>query len=583
MNYSPIQFHKKNSRQGGYALITALIFFLTATSAVIAAISDAVFRETKTVRNESLSKQSYFSSESGAEDVAYRIKNRRIFDSVENYSFASTTVTVTMTTLANGSKNVVGAADSSGTKRSVTFNLDQGTGVSFPYALQSGIGGIDLAGGSIISGDIYTLGSIRGCGTCTVTGSAVAAGKSTSNIDQDNSSPSTPAQSISFGTSNSTQDISQSFRVSDNLSLTGLQLYVKKTGNPSNATINITTDNGGRPSTTILASGTLSSSLVTSAYAWMDITLTANPLLSSGTTYWIVIDANSSASNYYVAAANSSYGNGTAKIGRYGNDSWGDTTPSNLDAYFKISIGRNEQGIAGDNSMNPIPVGSAYSYNASYVNSTGPLYCQVGTDNNKICDTTRGDPPTESYPITDAAINFWKDEASASVYNGNYAVGGAGATIGPKKIVGNLSIVGGGTLQISGAVWVTGSITIDGGSFIVPANSTESYVIVTDGTITLTGGSEILGNSGSHILLVSTSTADPAVSINGGANDTVVFTPYGGLSVTGGGHVKAASALHISASGGSEIVYTPDVSMMNLTTQVTETTPFVIKSWKETE
>ncbi len=582
-NFTKSRIKNRNTRNtGGYALITALIFFLTATMAIIAGLSDAVFREVRTVRNESLSKQSYFTSESALEDATYRIKNGKNIGSSESLTLATSTATTTITTNEDDSQTIVSASDVSGIKRTTSLVLKEGTGVSFAYAIQGGFGGVDMSGGSSITGDVYTTGSIRGCGSCTISGEAVAAGKSTSALDQDsNSLPSTPTQSIIFGNTSGTQDVAQSFMISSSLSIINLQLYIKKVGNPANATVKITTNNAGSPSNTILASGTLSSSLVPTSYGWMDITLTANPLLSSGTIYWIVIDGSNNSSNYYTIAANSTYTNGQAKIGKY-NNSWNNTSPSGLDAYFKLYTGTNEQGITGETQFNRLSVGQSYSYSASYVSSSGALYCQVGVQNNKSCDTSRTDPALEEYPVPDDEINDWKDEAGSNVYNGNYSVGWAGATLGPKKINGNLTVSGGGTLRVSGTLWVTGTVTINGGAYVRPNDNTKSYVILADGVITLSGGAQILGNTDSHILLLSLGSLDPAISINGGASDTVVFAPNGGLFISGGAHVKAGSAKHISIDGGANITYDPDLSDLNFSSGLPNM-GFQIKSWKETE
>jgi len=561
--------------------MTALMFFLTAGVVIVGGIADAVAREIVTVRNESNSKQSYFTSESGLEDAIYRVKYGKQLSGTETLSIGSSTATTVITTAADGTKQIDATSTLSSTIRTTEASLQTSSGTSFPFALQGGIGGIDMNDGEI-TGDIYTTGSIRGCGSCTISGSATAAGISTSNVDQDNSSPSTPTNSINFGNSNSSQDIAQSFSVSQSLSFTDLKIDIQKVGNPSNATIKITTDNSGKPSSTILASGTLSSSLASTTYAWMDIALTANPVLTSGTTYWIVIDANTNSSNYYTAAANSGAYSGTALVGKYGG-SWTSTSPSNLDMYFKVSIGTNEEGIAGESQFNRLTVGSAYAYNASYVNSSGALYCQVGTQNNKTCDTSRGDPAVQSDPATDGDISSWKSTAASGGTNeGDYTVGYAGATLGPKKIHGNLSVAGGGTLIVSGTIWVTGNVTINGGSTVSPQGTGQSFAIIADGTVTLSGGASITGNSNGHILIVSTSTADPAITLNGGANDTVIYVPHGGFYLSGGATAKAAAAKHITMDGGSDLIYDPSISNLNITSGSSGTS-FGIKTWKETQ
>ncbi|HVT75327.1 MAG TPA: choice-of-anchor R domain-containing protein, partial [Candidatus Paceibacterota bacterium] len=529
--------NKMDRGQGGFALMTALVFVLVGGAVIIGGIADAVNREVKTVRNESNSKQSYYTSESSLEDSIYRIKNSKQISSVETLAIGTTRATSTITTIGTD-KQIDSVSDVIGTNRTTQATLDITAGVSFPFVLQGGGGGVDLNSGSV-TGDIYTTGSIRGCGFCSISGLATAAGGSSADLDQDNSSPSTPTLSISFASTSAAQDFAQSFTVSQSLSIADLQMYIKKVGNPSNATIRLVTNSSGSPSSTVLASGTLSASLVSTTYSWEDITLTANPILTAGTTYWIVIDANNNASNYYVIAANNNaYSSGVAKLGKY-STSWNATSPATLDGYFRAYIGTNEASIEGTDGYTGFTVGSAYGYNVANTTVTGSLYCQTGSDNNKSCDTSRADPAVQSYPASDSTITGWKNTAVAGgSYSGNRSVDWAGATIGPQKISGNLSVSGGGTLLVSGMIWVTGNVTINGGATVSPQDPTKSYAIVADGTISLSGGANITGGSGGHILLVSTNTADPAITINGGANDTVVFVPNGGLLITGGATAK---------------------------------------------
>jgi hypothetical protein len=481
---------------------------------------------------------------------------------------------------AGGTTEIVSEADASGTKRTTMITLTHDGGISFPYALQAGVGGIDMYGNSRAIGDIYTTGSIRGCGGCVVTGMAVAAGRSTADLEVDNDTTSSPANTISFGNANSTQDLAQSFTVSESLSLIKIGLYIKKTGNPANATIRIVSDDSGSPSASVLASGTLSSSLITSAYSWQEISFTANPVLTEGTAYWIVVDANTSSSNYYVIAANSAYPGGQAKVGRYNNSTWNATSPSGLDSAIRVYIGSNEEGISGEGESSRLTVGSGYSYQASYVEATGALYCQIGVSNNKSCDTSRTDPVLEEDPVNNTAVALWKAEASESVYDGDYTISGSDdVTLGPKKITGDLHVSG--TLRVSGTIWVVGNVILDGSSQTMPDES-DNYVLLVGGTLSLSGSAEILGSSGSHILITSTSSADPAVTIAGGADDTVIAVPNGGLRVEGTGKVNVAAAKHITLDGSAQIEYDPDVSRFDIESGSTEG-EFQLKSWKETQ
>jgi Flp pilus assembly protein TadG len=575
--------HTYRGKQGGYAVMTALLFFVASTAAVVASLSDGALREVRIVRNESFSKQSYYASESAAEDAVYRIKNSLPLGPTEILTLASSSASVSITDNPDGTKTVRSDGDAGGTKRTTELALEVNDTMSFPYALQAGTGGIDMDGSSQIEGDIYTTGSIRGCSSCRVTGMAVAAGVSSNILSEDNSTPIPPVSSVVFGNANGTQDFAQSFTVSDAISLMSIELYVRKVGNPANATIRITTDNAGKPSTTVLASGTLSSSLVSTSYDWEAISLTANPVLSTGTTYWIVVDANTNASSYYTIAANSAYVNGGAKVGRHNTQTWNATVPSNLDGYIKVYIGTNEDGVTGESEWNRLSVGSAYAHDVSFVNATGVIYCQTGVSNNKSCDTSRADPVIESNPVSESDIDSWETEASVSTHSGNYSIGGSSTgTLGPKKITGNMTVGDSATLNIAGTIWVQGNLSVGGSARIHPSNSTENYIILVNGTVSLGGSAQIFGSASSHIVIVSTSIADPAITISGSADDTVVSAPNGGLLVEGSGKVNVAAAKHISLTGSAQIEYDPSALDIDLTGGSGGGT-FDVHSWKEVE
>jgi len=577
--------NKAHRTQGGYAVITALLFFLASTAAVVASLSDGALREVRVVRNESFSKQSYYASESAAEDAAYRIKNNKSIGPSETVTLASSSAAVTIVDNADGTKTVRSEGDAGGTKRVTELNLNVGTGLTLNYALQSGVGGVDLLSGVEVHGDIYTTGSINGCGGCSIIGSAIAAATSSLSLNQSNTTPDPATQGITFGNSTANQDMAQSFVPSANLSLMQLELYVKKVGNPTNATIKVTAETGGKPNFyNPIASGTLSSSLVSTSYSWIEIPLTAAPVLTAGNTYWIVIDGNANASNYYIAGANTNYANGQAKVGRGDvNNGWNNTTPSGLDAYFKAYLSSADIGISGVDQYNTMSVTTAYANQVSFVNAAETIYCQIGGNNNKACDTSRSDPAVVPMPVPDDAIAAWKAEAVAGgTTSSNVTVGWAGATLGPKKIVGNLAVNGGGTLRVSGTLWVTGTITLDGGSTISSADSSKSFVVISDSTISLTGGAKVTGGVNNHIMLLSTSTADPAVTISGGGSDTIASSPYGGILFTGGADVSAGVAKHITISGGAEVEYNSDFANLNFSSGSSGTV-FNIKSWKEAQ
>lgn len=567
--------------QGGYALVTALIFFLAATTAVLAGLSDSVLREVRVIRDESVSRQSYFASESALEDALYRMSVGKQVELAGVLAVASSTASYTVTYMQDGTKQVYSRAVFDGAERNTLAVVDSGINASFEYAIQTGSGGIDLSSSQII-GSAYTTGSIRSLGFSGISGDAIAAGTSYSSVDRVNDQPIPASNSLTFGNSNVTQDAAQSFTVTRSLSVTGLQVFVKRTGSPANVTVRIVEDEGGKPGGATLTSGTLSSSLVGVTYSWVDIALSSNPVLVTGDTYWIVFDNNTNSSAYYLLAANTAFAEGQARIGRYDADTWYETSPSGLDIYFKLSTGANQSGITGESEAVQLGTGSAYAYHVGNTAASGAIYCQIGSGNNKACDTSRPDPEARDYPVSATMIANWKEEAKAGgVSDGSMQIGHSGDTLGPLKVQGNLTVDGGGTLTVSGTLWVTGALTVAGNSVVAPAPGQNSFVIVADGGVTLSGGASVAGSSGNHVMIVSTAPTDPAISVSGGANDTALFAPYGGIFLSGGASAKAAASLHLSLSDGATVTYDPEMSRLNFS-RGGGAGPS-IKSWKEVE
>ena len=403
----------------------------------------------------------------------------------------------------------------------------------------------------------------------------------------------TPSNNIIFGNANATQDVGQSFRTSSLSPLNKVQLYIKKTGAPSNATVKIMNDSSGNIGTTIIASGTLSASSITTSYGWVEVSFTTNPLLDITKTYWLVIDASTGSSSkcYMLGASNGdTYTNGLSKIGRVGS-TWNNTTPTGLDYYFKLYLGGVNGSITGNSGSqwNQLHVGTisgtAQAHTVNYVNSTGNIYCKSGTGNNKTC-IDQPDPTYIAYPVSEANMTEWETDASSGgIYTGNYTVGWAGATLGPKKIVGNLTVSGGGILTVTGNLWVTGNIILNGGATIKLASSYGSNdgVIMANGTVVVSGGGHASGSGteGSYLMLLSRSDLTTAMSISGGSGAVIAYAPYGTITISGGASLKEATGYKMLVEGGSSITYESGLTNNNFSSGPSGT--WGIDSWGETE
>ena len=586
------QYKKIMKNQKGSAMLIAVFFFMFVGVAIVTAVIQPVVRDYQVASDTVTSRLSYFTAESGLEDAMYRVKNSMTIGTSETLTLNGATVTTSITDTGTNQKQIVSSSDLNNRDRSITAVVQTSVGISFNYGVQVGQGGLDMQS-STVNGNVYANGPISGDSSSYITGTAISANSPAVASDQSNGSG-TPAYDVIFGNTNSTQDIAQSFQVSTDTSpLNKVSLYIKKVSTPSNATVKIVTDASGSPSSTVVATGTLSASTVSTSYGWIDVSFSSNPMLDTGTTYWLVIDAGTSSTKYYVIGANSAgYANGIAKSGTSASV-WSATSPSGLDLFFNLYLGGVYGTIYGSSGSqyNRFNVGSggsgtAQAHTVNYANVTGNIYCQSGTGNNKSC-TSQSDPSYQSFPISDANISDWKDAASAGgTSSGNYSVGWAGATLGPKKINGNLTVSGGGTLTVTGPLWVTGNISLSGGGTIRLSSSYGSNdgVIVADGTLSVTGGSYATGSgtSGSYILVVAlSSSTSAAAQIEGGSGAMVVYAPNGTLNLEGGASLKEATAYKVHIEGGSTLTYETGLANLNFTSGASGS--WSVNSWNETQ
>ena len=171
-------------------------------------------------------------------------------------------------------------------------------------------------------------------------------------------------------------------------------------------------------------------------------------------------------------------------------------------------------------------------------------------------------------PLSDSNIQEWKDDAVAGgIITGDYHSNWAGATLGPKKITGNLLVDGGGTLTVSGTLWVEGTITVTGGGKVKLASSygTNDGAIISDSYVIVNGGATFSGSgqSGSYPFLITTSACpaesgcngNNAVSLSGGAGTVAIVAQNGTAQISGGSALKAVTAKQISMDGGATLQY----------------------------
>ncbi len=577
----------------GQAALVMVLVVMSVLLIVIASLGLLTYNDLKSIGNTVDSSQSYYVSEAGIEDALYRIVNAKAYTNSYNLSVGngSTAVNVSgpITSLVITSN---GNVNSRFRKLEVAMGTsDTASNVAFNYGVQVGYGGLQMDNNSVINGNVYSNGPVVGCNNgCTVTGTAIAA-TGAGTIDQDNSSPATPSNSITFGNANSAQDAEQSFQVSADNQVKSVDLYIKKVSTPGDLTVNITNDNSGSPGSTVYATGTLSASSVTTNYGWVTVTFTTNPQLNAGATYWLVLDGGTSASKYYIWGANNAYINGAAYTGQY---SGGPYTAQNLDGYFKLSLGGVQNGI---DSLDIIGADArAHSITNSHVSAN--KYCQT-TDNSPACNTSQPDPSPQAFPISDANIVAYEAEAQVGGTTSGDVTITTNQSLGPREITGNLTVNGGVTLTVTGTLYVHGYISFGNGSTITldPGYGTTGGTIVADGyvfidnLVTFNGS----GQTGSYVMLISNNdcngtnsptgmsctTNNSAMYVSNNAGTVILFTPNGQMRFKNNAGAKEATAFRLYLEENATITYQTGLANANFTSG--PGAGYQIESWKEIE
>jgi hypothetical protein len=592
--YMPTKGEKKFYRRktGGQAMLIAVVFFLFINLAVISGLVVSPVRE---FRNASLghqSKQSYFLAESGVEDAYYRILNNLPIAEITTLTLGGNTATTAVTSSGN-QKEIIALGEVQNLERKISLSLTTGIGVSFNYGIQTGYGGLALSNNAGVNGNVYANGSIIGGNNSFITGSAFAANTPAQAMNQSNLEPVPSPNSITFRNASSSQDLGQKFQVTTTEPVSKVQFYIKKTGNPNSATVKIVNDNGDKPGTTVLGSGSLVSTHVTTAYSLVNVVITSPPSLTAGTNYWLVIDNSSnSSSNYYTVAANSAYPDGYAKVGQLGG-TWNNTSPSQLDAYFAIFTGGVNAVISGI-TIGAGTTGDAWANTVNHSIVQGNLYCQTGSGNNKPCNTSQPNPSPQPMPISEGNVAEFKSQAEAGgVWNGNKTITSSAESLGPLKIEGNLTVTNNATLTVTGTLWVTGNITLDNNVVINLHSSfgSSSAVIVTDGRVSISNNVNFNGSGteGSYIMVLSTSDCpgssscggSPAINVGNNAGTVILVAQNGTIQFSNNAGAKEAVARTLSLNNNAVITYETGLANVNFTSGPSG--GWAILNWKEIE
>ena len=598
---------RRASGNKGAALLISVLFFLIISVTLVVGSVGTVITTKRISRNLIESKSSYFTSEAGTEDALYRIKKNKQISSPEFTTLNEMTVSVTVNDSGDGEKEIITMGDSNNA-RNIRASVSTGQGYDFFYGAQVGEGGLEMENNASVQGvggamgNVYSNGPVTGSSGANVTGNLTVA---TSAIEDVQARSTVCNQDQIVGQTNPQIDFAQSFTASDSLPLYKISLYIKKVGSPSSRTLRVVNNNSGSPGTNSLASASLSSSLVTTNYGWVDIAFSSPADLINGQTYWIVLDTSQDNSKYYVWCrdSNNGYGNGIAKYRQVWNSGSPWSSPITGDLAFRNYIG------GGPGLINSVSVlGDARSNTITNSNISGATYCQSGSGNNKSCDTSQPDPSITNMPISQSNIDQWKADAEAGgIITGNCGNGGvagcnfsSGDTIslGPKKIIGNLILDNNKQLNITGILYLTGNVNISNNSGIRCDASfgANSCLIIADGWID-TGNNATFsgsGQAGSYLMALSTIEGcnggtqmsqcgddNAGIILENNVTGAIFYTTKSMIILENNTNVKEIIGYKVRLENNTFIRY--ETGLMNANFTSGPSGGWNIKSWKEVE
>ncbi len=615
----------------GFVVITTALFFLLISVTLVSIISSPVVSQVKTNRDLAKSKHSFFTAESGAEDVIYRIKNGMNTSSQEELSLNDSQVVVVTNDIGDGVKEVTSTGNNDNRIRKIKNNIRVSTGVSFNYGLFVGEGGVVFDNNTQINGSVYSNGNIIGGSNSVIAGDVYVATQVSTTTDAEWT---TYNDDFEFGLSIYGQDridVAQSFRPNTEESyLAKAGFYLKKVGSPSNISVKVVEDKNGNPDkNNIITTGTLSSGLVGTEYSFVEISFNENVEISSSEVYWIVLDLVEDEENYYIWGFdnNDGYVNGTAKF----SSSW--VTSSfvdiNGDLNFKIWVGDSDKAGILESVVVDDGVGGFFSAHAhTILNSdiSGDVFANSFSNGtaggsitaNSISDCTISgdadynfsancivggtetspttvpvDPPYLTNPISEANIESWKDLAieGGIISTGDFEPED-GQVIGPGVIEGNLIVSSSNTISLSGNVYVKGNIEISSAEINLVS---DSAVLLSDGWISI-GLSSSMNDprlGGEHLMLVSlalcddiwgeiTCTSDGA-SISAGNNiiADILVAPYGTILMDNNITAVSLIASKLDLKNNIELNYETGLTNINFSSGPSGT--WAIDSWREIE
>lgn len=167
--------------QRGQAALTAVLFFLFISLALIGAFFGFAVVELQNAKTLEKSKRSYIYAEGALEDAIYRLVSAKNMPNQVVYFEGDLRATTSVSDVS-GLKEIEVAGEDNLALRKIKAVLNQGMGVAFYYGAQLGSGGLEMEQNSEIrgtggmAGNVYSNGPIDGDNGAKITGDLIVGG-----------------------------------------------------------------------------------------------------------------------------------------------------------------------------------------------------------------------------------------------------------------------------------------------------------------------------------------------------------------------------------------------------------------------
>lgn len=229
---------------------------------------------------------------------------------------------------------------------------------------------------------------------------------------------------------------------------------------------------------------------------------------------------------------------------------------------YAVQVGTGGVTMANSSTIN----GSVYS-NGS-IAGTGPSSINgdayaVGTISNppSVAGTYNPNSSPSTMPTVD--YNFWK--TAANINNDPITCSptcniNSNQNMGPRKYIGNLSIANGAVITVKGPIYVTGNFSIANLSQFNLDNSFGSTgtTLIVDGTVTVQNNGHFNPTNAipkGYILVISTSTLNPAISIANNGASAIFYALDGGARMQNSAAVSALVAKSLTLLNSATLNY----------------------------